>query len=342
MSGFPALQLGLFAAAGFFALALVVVGWMFFMDNLAGWYRQTIQWPSAYRCGATPLCAYLQGVIHACERLNKAGLAPLAALACAGCVAGWLKGPRPLVVLLAAWMAAEMCRNTLESWPWMYLVSGLLPPMILASSMTALILPKPLRTLCAWLLPVVALAHPLWVTAAGEGDVLRWRVLERTQTPMEQLAAQMRMMYQSGETVFVTGNDMTVPLILNAPRPYPLLALHYPYVPEREQDRAAVYHLQHPPKWIIDRDPARSAVGFSLKGSLDDLCFRYAPGTEGAGRKGFKEGDLYAPPEKLMRDGQALLMQGTYRLAADIGYAQAWRRNDSADEDTVQSQSQPD
>ena len=119
-------------------------------------------------------------------------------------------------------------------------------------------------------------------------------------------------------------NDYQLILMLDAPRPYPILPLHFQYVSTMEQNAIRSYYKSHPPQWVITRDPGHSAVAYHIKGEIDGAYHLYFPDIRA---KEVLSDSVYLLDD--VKCGNTLdsvfSNEYDYKLTVDIGYAQAWR-----------------
>ena len=317
----PAREVGwraLWAGLGFGLVTAAVLAWVTLFDNLTGMVRQCIQWPAEYRRLHVPGLTEIEATMRL---INRTGLTILLVAAFLGLVRGWLRGPRRLSLLLALALLGELLRITVEGARWPYTLTVAVLPMLLGSGLLLADKSRWRRSFLPAAIPaLLALIHVLALTAQAEGQAFFHRVWMHRPSPYEHLAAQMRASgYREGETVLVPYNDYQIILLLNAPRPYPLLPLDFKRVPEQEQVAAQRHYRQFSPQWVVTRMKKYKGRKWKIKGGVDHAYHVVmAPG------------DASVPPgDATDRNGATLSAllpdSAVYRKVLDAGYLQAWR-----------------
>jgi len=318
--------------AGFAAVAALVLGWLFVFDDIGAWYQQTIRWPYAYRSDWPLGGESGVGFQRTFALLERTGLVPLACGGILGLVRGAWQGRGRLVALLCAVCAGELARMTYEGALWPYLVTVMVPPAMIACALLGARRDEPSGSAWGWGVTLLLLAPMALSTAARQLDVLRMRVVGGLRSPAEHMAERMRAHYVPDESVLPLSNDVQLILRLGAPRPYPVLFHHLPLVSDEAKREAMGYYREHPPDWIIDAEPGRSAKTFLIVGKVDDLLYGYVPlATDDglAARAGtLLVGDRFEPSPDSREYRHTLLSAHPYRLKVDLGWMQAWRRAD--------------
>jgi len=69
--------------------------------------------------------------------------------------------------------------------------------------------------------------------------------------------------------VFVADNDVQIILLLRAPRPYPILHLHYHSVSQPEKSATRQYYKQYPPEWVVIEASGPESGKLPMKGETD-------------------------------------------------------------------------
>ncbi len=321
----PVRDLG-FLVVGIVVVALVIVGWILLVDDPGAWVRQTIQWPSEYKRAVGKSGVSLASVGNLFALLQAGRLQWLFVGGIAGICYGWRRGAHRLAVLLAAYVACECLRIVIEGEPWHYLVAGLVPPLLMGCALGGVTSEGRMRRRGVGV-ALLLLAPVLWGQLPDAQQATRTRLLDPQKAPLEVLAERMAPLYVAGDQIMVNGPDYQLLLHLHAPRPYPVLPLHFYAVSPTEYALAEAHFDSQPPAWIIDSQPVNSPVSFDCMGHPDRLTYVYmasggshdAPFSLGGGYP--FDGDVGSIPRQL-------LAGHPYYLAVDTGLHQAWRLKD--------------
>jgi hypothetical protein len=314
-------------AAGFIAVTVLVLGWIALIDDMSGWFRQTLQWPAEYKRSVGKASFSLGSVGNLFALLQAGRLQWLFVGSVAGLYYGWRSGARRLVILVGALLALECARVIVEGAPWHYLVAGMVAPMVLGCSLfgrtgDGKVNGRGVGVVLLLLSPILIATLPDALLATEA------RVLRHQRTPLETLAARMAPHYEAGEQIMESGQDYQLLLHLNAPRPYPILSLHFHSVSAEEYAAVAEHFTQHPPEWIIDSWPQSSPVQFHCIGHPDRLTYAYISDEQSTSQKPLapiRLGDRYPSTRPAAALPRKLLLQYPYALAVDTGKHQAWR-----------------
>jgi hypothetical protein len=320
-----ACDLGLLGA-GAAVVVVLVVSWIVWGDDPAAWIRQTIQWPAEYKRAVGKSGLSLASVGNLFALLQAGRLQWLFVGGIAGICYGWRRGAHRLAVLLATYVACECLRVIVEGEPWHYLVAGLVPPLLMGCALGGVTSEGRMRRRGVGV-ALLLLAPVLWGQLPDAQQATRTRLLDPQKAPLEVLAERMAPLYVAGDPIMVNGPDYQLLLHLHAPRPYPVLPLHFYAVSPDEYALAEAHFDRQPPAWIIDSQPVNSPVSFDCIGHPDRLTYVYmasggsnaAPFTLGGGYP--FEGDVGSIPRQL-------LAGHPYYLAVDTGLHQAWRLKD--------------
>ncbi len=308
----------LWVGIGFALFAVAMLAWIARFDSLHGWFRQTIQWPSEYRSLSVP---GLRQMLATALLIRRANLDYLLALALPGLMIGWLKGPRRLSTLAAVALAAELFRVAVEGARWPYTLTVMVIPMLIGSSMFGLARNESRRlSFLGWMVPLYCLIPVLLATAYAEGMAFRYRVFNRIPSPYEHLATVMRDAgYRPGDPVFVAGNDFQIILLLRAPRPYPVLPLHYHSVSQPEKSATRQYYKQHPPEWVVRKASRPKSGKLPIKGGVDYAYHVFFAAEDAS--------VLADDPAEVRGSGLSseLPESAEYRKVIDTGVLQVWR-----------------
>lgn len=312
---------------GLVGIAILLLGWTLFFDNISGWYRQIVFWPKEYRnTSLSPA-----GIDNLLALLKRAGIGWLIAGGAAGVVVGWIRGPRRLALLVTILFVAESFRISQEMvFPpgWHYVLLPLVIPALLGNSFWATVKkPAPVAAF-GWLIPVLLSGNVLAHSYHGTIKSLHLRALLNLPAPYEYLARRMEPLYSPGEVVFIDSNDCQLLLLLDAPRPYYVSTGHLHLISESEQRHARKHYSTRIPDWVIRRDPENSFVEYLTLGRVDAPYHIYFPvGETSPGDRsstGYAIGDI-CPGNML---NPHFLPEQNYRLEIDTGYVQAWRKVD--------------
>jgi hypothetical protein len=310
---------------GFAAVAGATLAWIVAFDDLAQCYRQTIEFPmqnsrdyygprfkntSLLR---TPISLLTQGRLD----FLFAGCIP-------GLLYGWFRGFRREVSLLGVLLLTECLRVALERSAYPYLLTIMLAPMLLGVAFFGAGKKDSTAAMLGWIAPLYLLVPLLIPMAREQVTTFDLRAVKRLPAPYEYLAQQLHTRYRSGELIYVNGVDQQIVLLLNAPRPSPILYDSFVMaVSQDERSSTVKQYEERPPDWIITREPEFSSVTFATLGSVAGAYHVYLPTEES-----IQSGDTaqHGPPPS--RTGSSLAAVGTasnkYMLEVDTGYLQAW------------------
>ncbi|MBT3296964.1 MAG: hypothetical protein HN383_16985 [Verrucomicrobia bacterium] len=304
-------------------VALLVVGWIVWVDEPAAWIRQTFLWPAEYKRAVGKAGGTLTGIGNLFALLQAGRLQWLFVGGIAGICYGWRRGAPRVAALLATYVACECLRVILECEPWHYLVAGMVSPLLMGCALLGFTPEGRFRRRGVGV-ALLLLAPVLWGQLPDALQATRTRLLDPQKTPLEVLAERMAPGYGPGEQIMVNGADYQLLLLLHAPRPYPVLPLHLYAVSPEEYAMAAAHFAGQPPDWIIDSQPENSPVSFDCTGHPDRLAYVYK--VSGESREAlFALGGRYPFGGAAGSIPRQLLAGHPYRLAADTGLHQAWR-----------------
>lgn len=306
--------------AGAVLAAIPILAWTAIMDDWSGWYHQTITLPMSRRTSGLTL----QALGRPWELLRHMELLPLAGVTVVGTAIAGLRGLRREAIMVSAVFAAEWLRIVMEGGYWAYLLLPLLPFLLMSAGWVALPLRSPWRATAGWVLALLLVFPILADTYWQEIRAFQLRVIQRRPAPYEELARRMRPEYRQGETLLVAGNDLQLFLLLGAPPPPPLLPGHFWQSPRAEIEKVHAHYDRYPPDWLVIRYPGQSPVRCFVEGGVDDAWHVYL------GSEKIRSSDRAAAGPGIVRPGRTICTllpaNQDYRLAMDIGYAQAWRR----------------
>jgi|GEM_PF-2552385 len=307
------------AAGGALLVTALVVGWLAAMDSIPDWWRQNLDWPVSYKVNADiepfSLAGFVRSVLagekidfvktyrqsdhmtfsvmHIVKLLYKLTLSRMILLylaAIAGLVYARRRADRRLVLLLAAWLAAESFKVCMDDRRWMYTLAGLLPPMLLSAVLLGLSRERERAASSAgWLIPLVLLLGVIPPVFRSQAGIVRDRVIGNQLAPYEDLAARMRPHYRKGEFVYINAFNWGLSLILDSPDPYRVWPHHVELVNEEERRGFYEYYATNPPVWIVVLNERQKAYPW----------------------------------------GYDWIAAGPYECLASNDYAQAWRRTDT-------------
>jgi 4-amino-4-deoxy-L-arabinose transferase-like glycosyltransferase len=266
---------------GALLVAALALGWLAKNDSLAGWYRQTVTWPTEFR-DAVPATVETDGESSFATRvltlykasddlarpwwmpikvpvtLLRTGIWPFFLLAIGLILRKGMSRDR-VSLLALGWIAGALLELCLEYRRWAYPAAGLLPPLLLWIALA----PENgtreghrigLTWLCASILLVGITTETTRLFQA--------RLRGTPQSPYEALALAMRPHYQPGETLLVLDNNYALHLLLPAPAPPPILSLHVAMVSPGERETLRQRLEVFPPTWIASKNPAYSGIRF--------------------------------------------------------------------------------
>jgi hypothetical protein len=310
-------------AAGFLVVVGLALLWIALFDDLGRCWLQTVAWPLHARGHAM---LGFQRYAAAARLIRTCRLEFLFAGCAAGLAYGWHKGFRRAVFLAGIFLAAEFLRIAAEGAEFPYLMMLMIVPLLTGASLFGCGGNSLARCSLAWMAPFVLLAPVLLTAFVQQGRVFELRAVKRLPSPSEHLAERMCPRYRPGETVLVTFNQHHLLLLLNAPRPEPILQLHFRPggAPEEEQLRTAGHYAEFPPDWIVTSDSAKYPVQFKTLGWLNGPYYVYLRPSDAALEAEAKKVNT-TPPRA---GGDLTPMVPTsrlYRLEVDIGCMQAWR-----------------
>jgi len=317
----------LLLAAGFAAVAAIVLVWMVLLDDAGQWVRQTLQWPSEYKraVGKAGLSRVSVGNLFAL--LHAGRLQWLFAGSVVGLFYGWKRGAGRLALFLALLLLAESLRVVVEGEPWHYSVSGMVAPMVLGCAFFCY-RREGRTTLYGVGVTLILLCPVLVATLPDAARATHLRVLGNARAPLEVVAGFMAPHYCPGEQIMVGGQDYQLLLHLDAPRPYPVLPLHLHAVSDEEREKAERHFRDEPPEWIVDSRPVTSPVAYRCIGEPDRLTYVYVSVDESElekPRAGVPLGARYPTRRPAAAFPGKLLREFPYHLVADTGLHQAWR-----------------
>ena len=309
-------------AAGFAVVVGLGLAWVALFDDLGRCWLQTVVWPLHSR-GRSMLDFQLYAT--AARLILTCKLEFLLAGSVAGLAWGWHKGFGRAALLAGVFLAAEFLRIAAEGAQFPYLMTLTIIPMLVGASFFGCGGDGLLRRSLAWIVPLVLLAPVLPAAFLQQGRAFDLRAVQRLPSPSEYLAERMHQRYRPGETVLVTFNQHHILLLLNAPRPEPILQLHFVPggAPEEEQRRTAKHYAEFPPDWIVTSHSAQNPVTFATLGWLDGPYYVYLRPSEAALEADAKK--VSATPPRSGGDLTPMVPTSRlYRLEVDIGGMQAW------------------
>lgn len=317
----PAWEIGRrawWAGLGFGLVTAAVLTWVSLFDNLAGMVHQCVQWPAEYRRLHVPGLTEIKGAMRL---INRTGLTILLVVSFFGLLRGGLRGPRRLSLLLALALLGELLRITVEGARWPYTLTVAVLPMLLGSGVLLAEREKASRSRFPVVIPpLFALLPVLALSVPAEAHAFIYRIWMQRPSPHEHLAAQMRVAgYREGDAVLPLLNDCQIILLLNAPRPYPLLPLDFKRTPKQERMAAQRHYRLFPPPWVVTRMRKSKWRSGTIQGGVDRAYFVV-----------MTPGDASVPPRDRVdcngADLSPLLPDSTaYRTVLDTGYLKAWR-----------------
>jgi dolichyl-phosphate-mannose-protein mannosyltransferase len=300
---------------GFVAITGAVLAWIVAFDDLGQWYRQTVEFPmqnsQTYYGPRFQNISFLRTPL---SLLTQSHLDYLFVACIPGLLYGWLKGFRREASLIGVLLMAEFLRVAFERSSYPYLLTIMSAPMLLGVAFFGVEKRDSITSRLAWVAPLYLLVPLLIPTAREQVTTLDLRAVKRLPSPYEYLAQKLRMRYRPGELIYVNAVNQQLVLLLNAPRPFPILYDYFVMaVPQDERSRTVKQYEERPPDWIITRKPELNSV--TTLGSPDGAYHVYLP-TEA----------LHDLP--VSRTGSQLAVIGSastqYALEIDTGYLQAW------------------
>ena len=317
----------LWVGLGCAVAAALVLGWLAVFDSLPGWYRQTLEWPVEYRGSPSAALLPLQ-VRHALALVRLARLDYLFAAAVPGLAVGWLRGRHRLSALTCVFLVTELFRVFFEGANWNYTLTWAVFPLLIGAGLLGSgMREQPSSKHLAWMVPVYCLIPLLVVTAAAEARAFEYRLVRRLPSSYEYLAAGMREVgYRQGESVHPAGFDYQMILLLDAPRPPPVVWRHFNKVSQAEQAVTLREYEEAPPTWVIKETWRPASPPARLLGDVNEAYHLLWPGDSvSLGRERIGHGEV--------RRGQDLspMLPGrvVYEKVLDIGCLQAWRLVDT-------------
>ncbi len=309
-------------AAGFLVIVGLALVWLALFDDVGRCWLQTIAWPLRSRghsMGDFQLYASAARLICACR------LEFLLAGSAAGLAYGWYKGYGRAAFLAGVFLAAEFLRIAAEGSQFPYLLTLMIIPMLVGAGMFGCGGSGFVRRSLAWVVPLVLLVPVLLPACKQQVMAFDLRAVKRLPSPSEYLAERMRPLYRHGEGVLVTFNENHILLLMNAPRPEPILQLDFVpgRSPDDEQLRTARHYAEFPPDWIVTHHSAKDPVEYKTLGWLDGPYYVYLRPSEPALKAEAKQ--ISATPPRAGRDLTPMVPTSKlYRLEVDIGAMQAW------------------
>ena len=309
---------------GFAAVAGAALAWIVAFDDLAQCYRQTVEQPmqvSQIYASRSQNTWFFRKPI---SLLTESRLDFLFAGGIPGLLYGWFRGFRREASLIGVLLLTEFLRVAVERSSYPYLLTIMLAPMLLGVAFFGSGKKDSTASMLGWIAPLYLLVPLLIPTVREQVETFDLRAVKRLPAPYEYLAQQLRTRYRPGEYIYVNALDQQIILLLNAPRPFPII---YPYfvmaTSEDERSRTVKHYEAQPPDWIITREPELSPVTFETLGSVDGAYHVYLPpGTL------IRSGDTAQHGSPPSRTGSSLVAVGSasskYTLEVDTGYLQAW------------------
>ena len=310
-------------AAGFIVVVGLALAWVALFDDLGRCWLQTVAWPLHSR-GHSMLDYRLYAA--AARLILDCRLEFLLAGSIAGLLYGWHKGFGRVALLAGVFLAAEFFRIAAEGSLFPYLPTLMVIPMLVGASLFGCRGNSLARRSLAWVAPLALLLPVLLPACVNQGRAFELRAVKRLPSPTEYLAERMRPLYHPGDTVLVNLNLHEILFLLNAPRPEPLLRIHFlpGGAPEAEQRRTAAHYADLPPEWIVTTHSAENPVEARTVGLLDwAYCVYERPSAEALEIAAKK---VRATPPRAGSDLTPMVPTSRrYRLEVDIGPIQAWR-----------------
>ena len=309
-------------AAGFIVVVGLAAVWIALFDDLGGCWLQTVAWPLHSR-GRSMLDPQLY--VSVLRLIRRCRLEFLFAGCVVGLAYGWHKGYRRAAFLAGIFLLAEFLRIAAEGAQFPYLTTLMIVPLLVGASLFGCGGKGHARRSLAWMAPLV-LAAPVLLTAfVQEGRPFELRAVRRLPSPSEYLAERMRPLYRPGETVLVNFNEHHILLLLNAPRPEPILELHFHLerAPEEERLRTVRHYAEFPPDWILTSKFPQNPVEFKTLGWVDGAYYVYLRPSKAALEDEAKKVNA-APPRTGAELTPMVPTSRLYRLEVDIGCMQAW------------------
>ncbi|MDD2239714.1 MAG: hypothetical protein PHI93_03525 [Kiritimatiellae bacterium] len=268
-------------ALGALLTATLTLGWLARNDSVAGWYRQTVEWPAEFRDAAPATVetggqnSFVTGLLTLYKAsddparpwwmpikvpvtLLRTGIWPFFLLVIGLLLRKGMSRDR-ISLLTLGWIVGALLELCLEYRRWAYPAAGLLPPLLLWIALA----PKSgadegRRIGLVWLCASILLAG----IAAETAHLVPARLRGTPQSPYEALALAMRPHYQPGNTLLVLDNNYALHLLLPAPAPPPILSLHVAMVNPEERETLRQRLEIFPPTWITSKNPAYSGIRF--------------------------------------------------------------------------------
>jgi len=310
---------------GFAAVAGSTLVWIVAFDDLAQMYRQTVEFPmqnsQIYYAPRFQNTWFLRSPI---SLLTQSRLEFLFVGCLPGLLYGWFRGFRREASLIGVLLLTEFLDVAIERSSYPYLLTIMLAPMLLGVAFFGSGKKDSTASMLGWIAPLYLLVPLLIPTVREQVETFDLRVVKRLPAPYEYLAQQLRTRYRPGEHIYVNANDQQIILLLNAPRPFPIVYDYFRMaISQDERNRTVKHYEERPPDWIITHEPELSPVTFATLGSVDGAYHVYLPtGTS------IRSGDTaqHGPPPS--RTGSRLAVVGSasskYTLEVDTGYLQAW------------------
>ncbi len=316
--------------AGFLLLTMPVLCYLYLFDDIYGWMRQTLLLPFESRVGSPTsfkLRNFFELILQTGVIYLLIGAAILFIMVFFIKLKPNIAIPKNVPVLLLFWIGSELLRTFAEGSVWPYLLSGIVPASFLSISLISHFVPMQFRKLAIWVLPLIAIAPLLSDAYATEIRAFKLRVLEKKKAPYEELASRMQATYLTNETMFVEDTDYQIFLLLGAPPPYPILKRLFWFVRDNEREAFLEFYAKNPPDWIIAKKPETSPVMFEVEGDVDFPYHIWHYGgicTNGSAKLLIREGTELSAEfiTKFVRS------HAKYKLSYDIGWAQAWRKQE--------------
>jgi len=307
--------------AGFAVVGAAVVVWLALFDDLSQWWFQSFVWPASFH---PPTVPGLDDLRRFMLRLLETRLVFVLIPAVVGFWLGWRNGYRRQSVLGATIVALESVRIVMENGQWRYSLTLMVPALLIGASLLDRSLRRREATrLPGLLIPVICLLPLLAATVLAELEVVRYRLVERLPSPLEDLAAAMREAgYRSTETIFPVSWGTPMFVLLDAPRPYRTLPRYFTFVDPDEQAATRTFYRDNPPVWVLLRREQPQPVRRQIGGI--DFAYHLVADTEGPRTRSheqrFAAGDSLSP---ILSPGHG------YQLTLDTGEYEVWRRRDA-------------
>ncbi len=299
---------------GFLAACVLIFGWIVLFDDLAGWYRQTVEWPLESRQSQFEV----MGRLSAPKLLDGAKVQYLYLPALIGLILAFRRGHGRLALGLCSVIVLELLRIQVEGALWVYMRGTLVTYILVATSLVGLWSQSRGRSILAWSIPVLLVIPMLVPTQIGEAiTAFRYYAVEKCPPPYELAAEWIRPRMSPGETLICTQNDQQLHLLLDVPQPYFIPTSYYPSLSPDEQREAREAYIAHPPTWVVSPSPGE-APSSDLIGYVDFPYFVQC-----------------TPPPRYLGSEERMGPELTpvlpsdvrYRMVHDTGYLEVWKRD---------------